>query len=178
VTETVSPFLFLTLDVPPMPLFRDALDRNIIPQVPLTSCMAKFNGSSFQELMSGDRRQFSIQKWPPYLIVHIKRFSKNTQQLVEKNHTIVNCPIKNLDLAPFCTRPADDAPADDERAKFDLVCSAQHDGKPADGSYKAHVHFSANDTWYEMQDLHVQQIHPQLISVSESYIQVYRRRAD
>lgn len=33
VTESVSPFLFLTLEVPPMPLFRDALDRNIIPQV-------------------------------------------------------------------------------------------------------------------------------------------------
>jgi hypothetical protein len=27
---------------------------------------------------------------------------------------------------------------------------------------------------YEMQDLHVNEIHPQLISVSESYIQVYR----
>lgn len=146
--------------------------------------MAKFDGQTFQELMNGDRRQFKIVRWPAYLIVHIKRFVKNTQQLVEKNHTIVNCPIKNLDLAPFCApRPsaaeADAAKADAaaEEHKFDLVCSAQHDGKPADGSYKAYVHFRANDTWYEMQDLHVQQIHPQLISVSESYLQIYSRKA-
>ncbi|KAJ1626570.1 cysteine proteinase [Pavlovales sp. CCMP2436] len=141
VSESISPFLFVTIDVPSMPLFRDALERNIIPQVPLTACMSKFDGSTYQELMNGDRRQFRIKKWPPYLIVHIKRFTKNTQQ-----------------------HPPP------------LVCSAQHDGKPADGTYKAYVHFHANDTWYEMQDLHVQQIHPQLISVSESYLQVYRRK--
>mmetsp|Transcript_26842 Transcript_26842/g.61905 ORF Transcript_26842/g.61905 Transcript_26842/m.61905 type:complete len:489 (+) Transcript_26842:233-1699(+) len=172
VSESISPFLFVTIDVPSMPLFRDALERNIIPQVPLTACMSKFDGSTYQELMNGDRRQFRIKKWPPYLIVHIKRFTKNTQQLIEKNHTIVNCPIKNLDLTPFC----DGSDAATDEHKFDLVCSAQHDGKPADGTYKAYVHFHANDTWYEMQDLHVQQIHPQLISVSESYLQVYRRK--
>lgn len=30
-----TPFLYLTVDVPPAPLFKDALERNIIPQVPL-----------------------------------------------------------------------------------------------------------------------------------------------
>ena len=35
------------------------------------------------------------------------------------------------------------------------------------------VHFKANDQWYDIQDLHVNGVHPQLISVSESYIQVY-----
>lgn len=44
--------------------------------------------------------------------------------------------------------------------------------------YRAFVHFKANDNWYEMQDLHVNQIHPQLISVSESYIQVWRQAED
>lgn len=140
--------------------------------------MAKFDGRTFQELMNGDRRQFRVLRWPPFLIVHIKRFVRNTQQLLEKNHTIVNCPIKNLDLSPFCAAPAEGAPAADgaDEHKFDLVCSAQHDGKPGDGAYKAYVHFRANDTWYEMQDLHVGQIHPQLISVSESYLQVYSRK--
>ena len=32
----------------------------------------------------------------------------------------------------------------------------------------------ANDQWYEMQDLHVQETMPQLIGLSESYIMVYR----
>ena len=35
------------------------------------------------------------------------------------------------------------------------------------------MHFKANDQWYDIQDLHVNGVHPQLISVSESYIQFY-----
>lgn len=44
--------------------------------------------------MNGDRRQYIITKLPQYLIVHIKRFSKNTQHFAEKNPTIVNFPVK------------------------------------------------------------------------------------
>jgi U4/U6.U5 tri-snRNP-associated protein 2 len=32
-----SPFLFLTLDLPPPPLFQDEFEKNIIPQVRLLS---------------------------------------------------------------------------------------------------------------------------------------------
>ena len=32
VQTQLTPFLYLTVDVPPAPLFRDALERNIIPQ--------------------------------------------------------------------------------------------------------------------------------------------------
>ena len=34
------PFLYLTVDVPPAPLFKDALERNIIPQVPRRACVS------------------------------------------------------------------------------------------------------------------------------------------
>ena len=44
------------------------------------------------------RRQYVITRLPQYLIVHIKRFSKNTQQFVEKNPTIVNFPVRNLEM--------------------------------------------------------------------------------
>ena len=95
------PFLYLTVDVPAAPLFQDVLERNIIPQVPLISCLSKFDGSSFQEMMNGDRRQYVITRLPRFLIVHIKRFSKNTQQFLEKNPTIVNFPVKGLELANY-----------------------------------------------------------------------------
>ena len=48
--------------------------------MPLFACLTKFDGQTFQEMMNGDRRQYVITKLPRYLIVHIKRFSKNTQQ--------------------------------------------------------------------------------------------------
>ena len=48
-----------------------------------------------------------------------------------------------------------------------------HGCPPEGGTYRTFVHFKSNDQWYEVQDLHVNNVHPQLISVSESYIQFY-----
>ena len=169
------PFLYLTVDVPSAPLFKDALERNIIPQVPLIACLTKFDGSTVQEMMNGDQRRYTITRLPKYLIVHIKRFSKNTQQFSEKNPTIVNFPVRNLEMGSFSDLAAD---AVGSPTKFHLMCSIQHDGTPESGSYRGFVHFRANDQWYEMQDLHVNGVHPQLISVSESYIQVWRAAED
>lgn len=44
--ETVvkTPFLYLTLDIPAAPLYKDELENNIIPQIPLFNLLAKFNG--------------------------------------------------------------------------------------------------------------------------------------
>ena len=52
-----------------------------MPQVPLIACLSKFDGSTCQEMMNGDTRQYVITKLPKFLIVHIKRFAKNTQQV-------------------------------------------------------------------------------------------------
>lgn len=172
VETKATPFLYLTVDVPAAPLFRDALERNIIPQVPLFACLTKFDGQTFQEMMNGDRRQYVIKRLPRYLIVHIKRFSKNTQQYVEKNPTIVNFPVRNLDLAAY-TQLSDEDKERGVPTKYHLMSSTQHDGQPDSGTYRTFVHFKANDQWYDMQDLHVNGVHPQLISVSESYIQFY-----
>ena len=66
-----------------------------------------------------------------------------------------------------------DEAAQEANTKYHLMSSLQHDGPPDTGSYRAFVHFKANDQWYELQDLHCNGVHPQLISVSESYIQFY-----
>lgn len=41
-----SSFLFLTLDLPTAPLYKDEKEQLIIPQVPLFNILAKFNGST------------------------------------------------------------------------------------------------------------------------------------
>lgn len=43
-TTKTLPFLFLSFDLPPIPLFTDEQDRNIIPQVPLGVLLSKFDG--------------------------------------------------------------------------------------------------------------------------------------
>jgi len=121
-------------------------------------------------MMNGDKRQYVLTKLPKYLIVHIKRFSQNTQHFSEKNPTIVNFPVKNLEMGNYTQPPSS--------CRYNLMASLQHDGTAEAGSYRGFVHFRANDGWYEVQDLHVNGVHPQLISVSESYIQVWRQIED
>lgn len=72
--------------------------------------------------------------------------------------------------------------------KYDLVANIIHDS-PADvgregsydvlqeGSYKCHVQNKASNQWYEIQDLHVQEIMPQQIGVSESFVLIFERKS-
>lgn len=41
-----STFLYLTLDLPTAPLYKDEKEQLIIPQVPLFNILAKFNGNN------------------------------------------------------------------------------------------------------------------------------------
>lgn len=72
----VNRFMMLTLDLPSAPLFQDELERNIIPQVPLTSILAKYDGIRSQEHLNHRRRYRLLHPLPPYLLFHVKRFSK------------------------------------------------------------------------------------------------------
>lgn len=48
IKSNVSPFLFLAVELPPPPLFQDAVEKNIIPQAGMHSVLAKFDGSTAQ----------------------------------------------------------------------------------------------------------------------------------
>lgn len=91
-----TPFLYLTCDLPAPPLFIDEFKENIIPQVNLYQLLAKFNGQTEKEYKTykdNFLKRFEIVQLPKFLILYIKRFTKNTFFL-EKNPTIVNFPIK------------------------------------------------------------------------------------
>ena len=63
-----------------------------------------------------------------------------------------------------------------DRTKYDLVANICHEGLPDAGSYRVHALHKASKTWFEIQDLSVKEILPQLIPLSESYIQIYERQ--
>lgn len=97
IKSTRSPFLFLAIDLPPPPLFQDTVEKNIIPQVPIAAVLAKYDGRTTQE-SAGVLRRFKITRLPPFLILHIKRFTKNNF-VEEKNPTIVNFPLRGVDMS-------------------------------------------------------------------------------
>ncbi|CAF1356010.1 unnamed protein product [Adineta steineri] len=175
-----TPYLFLSVDLPPPPLFRDEHKESIIPQVPLFQTLTKFDGQTAQEhktYKDNYLKRYEIRKLPPYLILCFRRFTKNTFYL-EKNPTIVNFPIKNVDLREllpeYHIEPS--ALVESPSTTYDLISNVVHDGEPGKGTYRVHILHKGSGTWYELQDLHVVDVLPQMITLSESYLQIWERR--
>lgn len=58
---------------------------------------------------------------------------------------------------------------------YDLIANVVHDGEASaggKGTYRVFVLHKGTSKWFEMQDLHVTEVLPQMITLSESYIQV------
>ncbi|KAH7430597.1 hypothetical protein KP509_08G005200 [Ceratopteris richardii] len=170
------PFLMLGLDLPPPPLFKDVMEKNIIPQVPLFNILKKFDGESVTEVVRPQlaRMRYRVTRLPQYMILHMRRFTKNNF-FIEKNPTLVNFPVKNLELKDYIPLPA---PKRNEklRSKYDLIANIVHDGKPGEGSYRVFVQRKSEEIWYEMQDLHVAETLPQMVALSEAYMQIYEQQ--
>ncbi|XP_057960732.1 uncharacterized protein LOC131152847 [Malania oleifera] len=170
------PFLMLGLDLPPPPLFKDVMEKNIIPQVPLFNILKKFDGESVTEVVRPRiaRMRYRVTRLPQYIILHMRRFTKNNF-FIEKNPTLVNFPVKNLELKDYIPLPA---PKENEKlhSKYDLIANIVHDGKPGEGFYRVFVQRKSEELWYEMQDLHVSETLPQMVALSEAYMQIYEQQ--
>ncbi|CAI2352743.1 unnamed protein product [Caenorhabditis sp. 36 PRJEB53466] len=170
---TEHPFMYLPLDLPPAPLYRDVQLQNIIPQVPLTTLLEKFNGKTEKEYHKNNTnmiKRFELLKLPDFLIIAYKRFEKN-QWFMEKNPTIVNFPIGNVDLYDCL---ADDVKAENKYTTYDLVANVVHEGTFEEGSYRIQIVHQGSGKWFELEDLHVKDMLPQMIVLAESYIQIWR----
>lgn len=74
-------------------------------QVPIFDLLRKFNNQQTSDDVKAGRRRFRLTKLPSYMVLHIKRFTKNNF-FVEKNPTIVNFPVKNLELRDVVPIPS------------------------------------------------------------------------
>ncbi|PPR06132.1 hypothetical protein CVT26_005354 [Gymnopilus dilepis] len=172
---SVSPFLFLAVDLPPPPLFQDAVEKNIIPQVGIHSVLAKYDGKKTQE-SAGQLRRYKCQRLPPYIIVHFKRFTKNAF-VEEKNPTIVNFPLRGLDFKEYV-----DAPPPNVSTLYDLIANVTHEsvaGTTRDKEntvWKAYIRAGSgggeDEKWFMIQDLIVEEVRKEMIFLGESILQV------
>ncbi|KAK4451848.1 hypothetical protein QBC34DRAFT_399722 [Podospora aff. communis PSN243] len=180
----INRFLLLTLDLPAAPLFQDVLESNIIPQVPLTTILSKYNGVTAQELNAQRKRYRLVHPLPPFLVFHVKRFSKN-KFVSERNPTIVTFDPQNLDLSPYVEPdPAQHPPG--EPIIYDLVANVVHEAVRAKDdvadsgeerkTWKVQLLNKASDEWVVAQDLFVDKIRSELLYLGETYLQVWERR--
>ncbi|KAF8579850.1 cysteine proteinase [Ramaria rubella] len=175
IKTTKSPFLFLALDLPPPPLFQDSVEKNIIPQVSIASVLSKFDGKTTQESM-GQLKRYKLQRLPPYIILHYKRFTKNNF-VEEKNPTIINFPLRGVDFREYL-----DAPPDHPSTVYDLLANVTHESVAGTTRDKANtvwkIHLRAGggggdgERWFEIQDLIVQEVRKEMIFLGESVLQV------
>lgn len=179
-------FLLLTLDLPAAPLFQDELEKNIIPQVPLTTILSKYDGKSAQEHHAQRKRYRLLHPLPPYLILHVKRFSQN-KFVSERNPTIVTFDARNLDVSPYVEpNPAEWPPS--EPIWYDLVANVVHEAvrtreDVADSgderkTWKAQVRDRATGEWVSCQDLYVEKVQSELLYLGETYLQIWERRRE
>jgi len=72
-----SPFLYLSLQLPPMPLFKDSLERSMIPQVSLHSLLSRFVQEELHHnVQTGYFHKYRLHRLPYGLILVMKRFVK------------------------------------------------------------------------------------------------------
>jgi U4/U6.U5 tri-snRNP-associated protein 2 len=158
------------LDLPPTPLFANEDDRSAIPQVPLVDLLSKYNGKKIH-FDGQSQRKYSINKLPPYLIFCVKRFTKNGFTS-EKNPTIINFPLKHLDMKEYLS-----SESTEQRTKYDLICNVLYEGgdELKTGVFKVDVYHQGSDQWYRIQDLFVDKVMAQMINLSETYIQIWKK---
>ncbi len=81
--------------------------------------------------------------------------------------------LRNVDLRELLTEQAQQT---NPNTVYDLIANIVHDGDPNKGTYRVHILHKGSGTWYEMQDLHVVDVLPQMITLSEAYIQIWEQR--
>ena len=187
ITSLTTPFTILTLDLPPAPLFQDDAAKSIIPQVPLTTLLQKYNGVTAQELREKRTRYRLLHPLPPYLIMHVKRFAANKFLQAQRNPTIVTFVPRSLDLSPY-VEPNPALHTIGEPVVYDLVANVTYEGvKVRDDSvegeaekkvWKCVVREDGEQGvgWWEMQDLFVREVEGELLSARESYCMIWERR--
>ena len=186
VDESITPYMMLTLDLPPAPLFQDELDKNIIPQVPLSSILSKYDGVRGAEQMNTRKRYRLLHPLPAFLLFHIKRFSKN-KFVQERNPTIVIFPTRSLDMSPY-VQPDPKIHPPGEPIWYDLVANVTHEavrtrddsveGEAERKVWKVQLRDRARDEWLEIQDLFVEKVATETLFTKESYLMVWERRRE
>lgn len=193
-----SNFMFLTLDLPPPPVFQDSVQKNIIPQVNLTTLLMKYDGETKVE-RSGILRTHSCMKLPQFIILHFKRFGSNTF-IEEKNPTIVNFPTKGVDFGVCLGKHLvekngeDSGELDDRPQIYDLLGNVTYSSTAGtakeDSQWKVQVHTRSTsdqvehqksmkkeeEKWFQIQDLIVEEVNRQMVFLGETYIQIWEKR--
>ena len=105
-------------------------------------------------------KRLTLQKFPPILVVHLKRFS--SQNLHVKLNTTVNFSVNGLDLSPYS--------ASQSPCQYSLYGVANHSGSRFSGHYTAYCKHPHTAEWYEYNDSRVSKVNQCDVVSGEAYM--------
>lgn len=126
-------------------------------------------------------------RYPKYLTLHLKRFSRNQfSDEEEKNRCVVSLPIRGM-------KPPHTDVESSRTVVYDLVSNVSHESQyfanvsyphvdvvvVADAAPASNANAKAvqwEDRWFKAQDEDVVETMPQMVEISESCLNFYRRR--
>ncbi len=118
-SKRVVPALMLALELPSSPLFKDSREgKALVPVISMAEALEKYTGAqTFTAVAASEpdaieRRSYRVVQLPPFLILHVGRFSRTPLGVLEKNRTVVSLTVKGLELAPLLLPPEQAAAAE------------------------------------------------------------------
>merc|ERR1711974_481187 len=95
-------------------------------------------------------KKFDFWKFPPLLVIHLKRFSYKNRYSRDKLDTLVKFPLTDLDLSPHMLNPDVEIPP-----IYDLMAVSNHFGALGGGHYTAFAKNFNDQKWYKFDDSNV-----------------------
>ncbi|CED83008.1 cysteine proteinase [Phaffia rhodozyma] len=127
-------------------------------------------------------KSLSLSRLPPVLLIHLKRFSSKNGVFWDKAETVVDFPIKYLDLTKYMPAPLSDKPDPNLQAKYrrdartqtppyvyELYAVSNHTGSLSSGHYTAYVK-SSQQNWKYCDDRTVTDVDEKNVMTKNAYI--------
>merc|ERR1719210_1420236 len=114
-------------------------------------------------------KKFDLWSLPEVLIIHLKRFSYN-RYWRDKIGTVIEFPVKNLDMTPYVINSAHG------QAIYDLLAVSNHYGGMGGGHYTAYGKNKIDGNWHYFDDSSVTQTNEEAVVTKAAYVLFYQRR--
>lgn len=161
-----SKFWFLSLDLPPKPLFKNESERELVVQVSLEKLLKKFDRISRHHVVeTGEMRSYKVTSLPPFLFLVLRRFTKSKFGM-EKNPCVVHLPTADLDLSSVCQTA---------HSKYRLLGAVSHKGSLEKGDYEVAIFHEASNSWQAISNASVEPTLFQLVSLTDTCVLLYTR---
>jgi len=119
-------------------------------------------------------KKFDLWALPPVLVIHLKRFSY-TRFYRDKLDTLVNFPLKDLDLTEFIVNPTKKYWPKEKRC-YNLIGVSNHYGGLGGGHYTAYAKNSQDGEWHYFDDSSVSLSSETRVVTKAAYMLVYQRQ--